>query len=64
MTRAFQNTRASRITQPLAIIRLRDPSIQTLGFTTFRLLRAGSDFMPVRFSERKNTMSAFTCLGT
>jgi len=64
MTRAYQNTRASRITQPLAITRLRDPSVQTLGFTTFRLVRHGAELTPVRFSERRNTMSAFTRLGS
>ena len=63
MTRAYQNV-ASRRTQPLMIIK-RDPSIRSLGFTTFRALRIPGDpnFLVVAFTERRNTMSAFTRLG-
>ncbi len=64
MTRAYQNV-ASRRTQPLPIIRPRDPAIRTLGFSCFRALRIPGDteFLVVEFTERRNTMSAFTRLG-
>jgi hypothetical protein len=59
MTRMF--SRASRITQPISIPRLRDPSIHTLGFQCFRLLRKprSTRFEVVAFLDRKNAMSAF-----
>jgi hypothetical protein len=64
MTRAYQTSRARRVTQPITIIRPRDPTIRTLGFTCFRAMHIGNaEFMVVAFSDRKNAMSAFADLG-
>lgn len=63
MTRMF--SRARRTTQPITIPRLRDPSIQVLGFHCFRLLRKATTarFEAIAFLDRKNAMSAFMRLG-
>lgn len=64
MTRAYQTSRARRVTQPITIIRPRDPTIRTLGFTCFRALDIGdAELVVVAHSDRKNAMSAFTNLG-
>jgi hypothetical protein len=59
MTRAYQTSRARRVTQPIAIVRPRDPTIQSLGFSCFRLFRDRQSYIAVAFVNRTNAMSAF-----
>jgi hypothetical protein len=59
MTRSFTVVaRASRITQPIAIVR-RDPDVRCLGFSTFRLHRSGNELIAFPHVDRRNTMAAF-----
>lgn len=64
MTRSYRSprTRQSRITQPIRIVRPRDPSITPLGFTCYRLVRVHDGnvpFVAIPHVERTNTMSVF-----
>jgi len=61
MSRAYQTSRARRVTQPLTIIRPRDPAIRPLGFNSFRLFRVPgrTDFVAMAFGDRTNAMATF-----
>lgn len=63
MTRSFHppiRPRARRTTQPMLVLRLRDPSIELLGFTTFRAVAMADGEMTVfPYREPRNQMAAF-----
>jgi hypothetical protein len=60
MTRSFTVVaRASRITQPMSIVRPREPDVRRLGFSTFRLHRSGNELIALAHVYRRNTMAAF-----
>lgn len=59
MTRSY---RPQRITQPLPIVRLRaprDPAIESLHFTCFRLVPAGDSMIPIELHYTTARMGAF-----
>jgi len=59
MTRSYA-PRASRITQPIAIIRRPiHPSIEPLGFTCFRLIPTSDGLQPCEVYRSSNRMMAF-----
>ncbi len=62
MTRSFDVlASATRITQPLQVVRPREPDIHSLGFQCFRLLKIpGEDQLAaITFVNRRNMMSVF-----
>jgi len=62
MTRSYQViASATRITQPMQVVRHRDPSIRSLGFQCFRLFKlpGESQLAAITYVDRRNAMRAF-----
>jgi hypothetical protein len=62
MTRSYHSTRprARRVTQPMIVLRMRDPSVHVLGFTSFRMIAmpdGGYTIYP--YSDPRNPMTVF-----
>lgn len=58
MTRSYRQ-RSRRITQPIVVQRPRDPSIERLGFTCFRLVESGGEMWPIELVKSKAQMFVF-----
>jgi len=62
MTRSFDViASATRVTQPMQVVRYREPDIQSLGFQCFRLLKLPNEdqLAAITFINRRNMMSVF-----
>lgn len=55
-----RRVRARRVTQPLHLGKPRDPAIEPLGFTCFRLFRVPRGFDVMAWFDHTHMMSAFT----
>ncbi|MDX2086814.1 MAG: hypothetical protein SFX73_03135 [Kofleriaceae bacterium] len=59
MTRTYR-PRARRTTQPILVQRPRDPAIERLGFTCFRLVDSGGQLWPIELVTSRAQMFVFT----
>ena len=61
MTRSFHppTRRVRRTTQPMIVVRLRDPSIRSLGFSTFRAVATDGEMIVFPYADPRNQMTVF-----